>query len=100
MAVSPGGAPGTGSARRFPTGANYAEALPHPALCFPDPGLKFGSVQQSPVLGPKAISGNFASVFSVTARSGQRYALKCFTRDSATLGRRYAAITSAPGGLP
>ncbi|WP_405771628.1 hypothetical protein [Streptomyces sp. NBC_01538] len=99
MAVSPGGAPGTGSARRFPTGANYAEALQHPELCFQDPELKFGTVQQSPVLGPKAISGNFASVFSVTARGGQRYALKCFTRDSATLGRRYAAISSALGGL-
>ncbi|WP_157968620.1 hypothetical protein [Streptomyces geranii] len=105
MAVPPGGGPGpgpgsgTGSARKFPTGANYAEALQHPELCFRDPDLKFGAVQQSPVLGPKAISGNFASVFSVTARSGQRYALKCFTRDSATLGRRYSAISSALGGL-
>ncbi|MDX2546080.1 hypothetical protein ACOT81_27005 [Streptomyces sp. WI04-05B] len=99
MAVSPGGAPGTGSARRFPTGANYAEALQHPELCFSDLDLKDGRVQQDPVLGPKAISGNFASVFSVTARNGQRYALKCFTRDSATLGKRYSAISSALGGL-
>lgn len=103
MAVPPGGGPGlgpgTGSARRFPTGANYAEALQHPELCFSDPDLKHGTVQQSPVLGPKAISGNFASVFSVTARNGQRYALKCFTRDSPTLGKRYAAISTALGGL-
>ena len=90
---------GTGSARRFPTGANYAEALQHPELCFSDPDLKQGTVQQSPVLGPKAISGNFASVFSVTATDGQRYALKCFTRDSATLGKRYSAISTALGGL-
>uniref|UniRef100_A0AAU2A2U8 Protein kinase domain-containing protein n=1 Tax=Streptomyces sp. NBC_00093 TaxID=2975649 RepID=A0AAU2A2U8_9ACTN len=103
MAVPPGGGPGpgpgTGSARRFPTGANYAEALQHPELCFSDPDLRHGTVQQSPVLGPKAISGNFASVFSVTARNGQRYALKCFTRDSPTLGKRYAAISAALGGL-
>lgn len=99
MAVSRGPRPGTGSARRFPTGANYAEALQHPELCFSDPDLKNGTVQQSPVLGPKAISGNFASVFSVTARNGQRYALKCFTRDSTTLGKRYSAISSALGGL-
>ena len=109
MAASPGGAPGpvpgpvpvpgTGSARKFPTGANYAEALQHPELCFSDPDLKHGTVQQSPVLGPKAISGNFASVFSVTARNGQRYALKCFTRDSPTLGKRYAAISAALGSL-
>ncbi|MDX3455673.1 hypothetical protein PV396_27675 [Streptomyces sp. ME02-8801-2C] len=105
MAVSRGGRPGhdpgsgTGPARKFPTGANYAEALQHPELCFGDPDLKHGTVQQSPVLGPKAISGNFASVFSVTAKDGQRYALKCFTRDSATLGKRYSAISSALGGL-
>ncbi|MGY1498678.1 hypothetical protein ACW4TU_19130 [Streptomyces sp. QTS52] len=95
----PGQDPGTGSARKFPTGANYAEALQHPELCFSDPDLKHGTVQQSPVLGPKAISGNFASVFSVTATNGQRYALKCFTRDSTTLGKRYSAISTALGGL-
>ncbi|MGW1716086.1 hypothetical protein [Streptomyces sp. NPDC002156] len=99
MGVSLGGDSGPGAVRKFPTGANYAEALQHPELCFSDPDLKHGTVQQSPVLGPKAISGNFASVFSVTARNGQRYALKCFTRDSPTLGKRYAAISAALGGL-
>ncbi|MFD9330787.1 hypothetical protein [Streptomyces sp. NPDC060065] len=99
MAVSRGGRPAGGTAKKFPTGANYAEALQHPELCFSDPDLKHGTVQQTPVLGPKAISGNFASVFSVTAKDGRRYALKCFTRDSATLGKRYGAISSALGGL-
>ncbi|MFD0394279.1 hypothetical protein ACFQ3Z_25855 [Streptomyces nogalater] len=69
------------------------EALQNPTLCFEDPDLKHGTVQQSPVLGPKAISGNFASVFSITAPDGQRYALKCFTRDSSTLEARYQAIS-------
>lgn len=91
MAVSHAGGPVAG--RRFPTGANYVEALQNPTLCFEDPDLKNGSVQQSPVLGPKAISGNFASVFSITAPGGQRYALKCFTRDSSTLEARYQAIS-------
>ncbi|MFC8512826.1 hypothetical protein [Streptomyces sp. NPDC057257] len=101
MAVSRGGptAAGPGAVRKFPTGALYAEALQHPELCFSDPDLKHGTVEQSAVLGPKAISGNFASVFSITAPGGQRYALKCFTRDSATLGKRYAAISSALGAL-
>ncbi|MCX5377579.1 hypothetical protein [Streptomyces sp. NBC_00091] len=90
MAVSRTGGPAAG--RKFPTGANYVEALQNPTLCFEDPDLKHGTVQQSPVLGPKAISGNFASVFSVTAPGGQRYALKCFTRDSSTLETRYQAI--------
>ncbi|WP_149825093.1 protein kinase domain-containing protein [Streptomyces tailanensis] len=101
MAVSHGGgfAAGSGAVGKFPTGANYAEALQHPEVCFRDPGLKHGTVQQTPVLGPKAISGNFASVFSVTAPDGQRYALKCFTRDSTSLTRRYTAISSALGAL-
>ncbi|MFF9983023.1 hypothetical protein [Streptomyces erythrochromogenes] len=75
------------------------EALQNPALCFEDPDLKHGTVQQSPVLGPKAISGNFASVFSITAPGGQRYALKCFTRDSSTLEARYQAISRQLAGL-
>ncbi|MFE0630521.1 hypothetical protein ACFW3D_26575 [Streptomyces sp. NPDC058864] len=97
MAMSRGGrsATGTGGVRKFPTGANYAEALQHPELCFRDSDLKHGTVQQTPVLGPKAISGNFASVFSITAKNGQRYALKCFTRDTSTIGTRYAAISTA-----
>ncbi|MFJ3639277.1 hypothetical protein ACIPRD_05950 [Streptomyces sp. NPDC090108] len=97
MAVSRGGRPATaaGGVRKFPTGAKYAEALQHPELCFRDPDLQHGTVQQSPVLGPKAISGNFASVFSVTARDGQRYALKCFTRDTSAIGSRYTAISAA-----
>jgi hypothetical protein len=97
MTASRGGrsATGIGRLRKFPTGANYAEALQHPELCFRDPDLKHGTVQQTPVLGPKAISGNFASVFSLTAKSGQRFALKCFTRDTSAIGTRYAAISAA-----
>ncbi|MEW1722878.1 hypothetical protein [Streptomyces sp. NPDC093109] len=97
MAVSRTGGPAAG--QKFPTGASYVEALQNPTLCFEDPDLKHGTVQQSPVLGPKAISGNFASVFSVTAPSGQRYALKCFTRDSSTLETRYRAISGQLAGL-
>ncbi|MGW8698852.1 hypothetical protein ACWGOK_18285 [Streptomyces eurythermus] len=97
MAVSRTGGPA--AARKFPTGANYVEALQNPTLCFEDPDLKHGTVQQSPVLGPKAISGNFASVFSITAPGGQRYALKCFTRDSSTLEARYQAISGQLAGL-
>ncbi|GHH24130.1 hypothetical protein [Streptomyces rubradiris] len=97
MAVSRTGGPAAG--RKFPTGANYVETLQNPTLCFEDPDLKHGTVQQSPVLGPKAISGNFASVFSITAPGGQRYALKCFTRDSSTLEARYQAISGQLAGL-
>ncbi|MFI1013938.1 hypothetical protein [Streptomyces sp. NPDC020965] len=95
----PGPGSGTGAIRKFPTGANYAEALQHPEVCFQDTALKLGTVQQSPVLGPKAISGNFASVFSVTATDGRRYAVKCFTRDTSALTSRYTAISATLGAL-
>ncbi|NED78734.1 hypothetical protein G3I76_01300, partial [Streptomyces sp. SID11233] len=96
MAVSAGGHSTTGASgvRKFPTGANYAEALQHPELCFRDADLQRGTVRQVPVLGPKAISGNFASVFSLTTRDGQRYALKCFTRDASAMSSRYAAVSA------
>ncbi|MBD0739408.1 hypothetical protein BGM09_08070 [Streptomyces sp. CBMA29] len=63
------------------------------AVCFREPELKSGTVGRDPVLGPKPISGNFASVFSVTSRSGRRYAVKCFTQDVAAQESRYDAIS-------
>ncbi|WP_433891284.1 hypothetical protein [Streptomyces sp. CA-111067] len=62
-------------------------------MCFREPELKSGTVGRDPVLGPKPISGNFASVFSVTSRSGHRYAVKCFTQDVAAQESRYDAIS-------
>lgn len=82
-----------GSPRRFPTGGQYVEALQNTAICFSDPELKSGTVARDPVLGPKPISGNFASVFSVTSRAGRRYAVKCFTQDIADQESRYDAIS-------
>lgn len=48
---------------------------------------------------PKAISGNFASVFSITSSSGKRYAVKCFTRDVPGQNERYEAIHTALASL-
>ncbi|WP_328915001.1 MULTISPECIES: hypothetical protein [unclassified Streptomyces] len=69
------------------------EALQNTTVCFRDPELKSGTVKRDPVLGPKPISGNFASVFSVTSRTGRRYAVKCFTQDVAAQESRYDAIS-------
>jgi hypothetical protein len=78
----------------FPTGADYMEALQHPAACFPgDPELAGGQVELTPLGLPRAISGNFASVFKVEGASGRLYAVRCFTRWFDDQAERYDAIS-------
>ncbi|MGG2459227.1 hypothetical protein ACO0M4_05260 [Streptomyces sp. RGM 3693] len=85
----------TGSQRSFPSGADYAEALQHTQLCFRHPELKGARPELTKLGLPRAISGAFASVFSLTsASSSQRYAIKCFTRHVPDQERRYEAISS------
>ncbi|MDQ1015700.1 hypothetical protein [Streptomyces afghaniensis] len=85
----------TGPQRRFPSGADYAEALQHTQLCFQHPELKGARPELTKLGLPRAISGAFASVFSLTSvSSGQRYAIKCFTRHVPDQERRYEAISS------
>lgn len=84
-----------GSQRQFPSGGDYAEALQHTHLCFRHPELKGARPELTKLGLPRAISGAFASVFSLTsATSGQRYAVKCFTRHVPDQERRYQAISS------
>ncbi|MFI2762789.1 hypothetical protein ACH5A3_28590 [Streptomyces echinatus] len=85
----------TGPQRQFPSGADYAEALQHTRLCFQHPELKGARPELTKLGLPRAISGAFASVFSLTsASSGQRYAIKCFTRHVPDQERRYEAIST------
>ncbi|MFD9812133.1 hypothetical protein [Streptomyces sp. NPDC059080] len=85
----------TGPQRQFPSGADYAEALQHTQLCFRHPELKGARPELTKLGLPRAISGAFASVFSLTSpSSGQRYAIKCFTRHVPDQERRYEAISS------
>ncbi|MEW2168403.1 hypothetical protein AB0935_00345 [Streptomyces sp. NPDC007027] len=80
---------------QFPSGAAYAEALQHTHLCFRHPELKGARPDLTKLGLPRAISGAFASVFSLTsAASGQRYAVKCFTRYVPDQERRYQAISA------
>ncbi|MET8286059.1 hypothetical protein ABZV80_12530 [Streptomyces sp. NPDC005132] len=90
----------TGQQRQFPSGADYAEALQHTQLCFEHPELKGARPELTKLGLPRAISGAFASVFSLTsAVSGRRYAVKCFTRHVPDQERRYQAISSRLGQL-
>ncbi|WP_234426059.1 hypothetical protein [Streptomyces kebangsaanensis] len=85
----------TGPQPQFPSGADYAEALQHTQLCFRHPELKGARPELTKLGLPRAISGAFASVFSLTSTSsGRRYAIKCFTRHVPDQERRYEAISS------
>ena len=89
-----------GTPRDFPTAGNYQEALQHPQLCFNHPELKDSRPELTKLRQPRAISGAFASVFSLThATTGQRYAIKCFTRHVPDQEARYQAISEQLAAL-
>lgn len=75
-----------------PRAADYLEALQFPEECFADPELASGSVEATRLGLPRAVSGNVAAVFKVTAASGRPYAVRCFVRWFDDLADRYAAI--------
>jgi hypothetical protein len=76
----------------LPSGATYVEALQDTALCFRGTDLAGADVRVDALGRPRAISGNFAGVFSVTAADGTRYAIKCFTREAPEQAARYRAV--------
>lgn len=76
-----------------PRGADYLEALQHPAECFADPELAGGTPDLTPLGLPRPISGNVASVFKVTGASGRVHAVRCFVRRFDDVAPRYDAIT-------
>ncbi len=78
----------------YPSGGVYAEALQDTSLCFSDGDLRGGRVQLTAMGTPRAISGNFASVFSVLGTNGKRYAVKCFTRNVVDQQARYSAVST------
>lgn len=83
---------GDGATRAFSSGATYVEALQDTAVCFRGTDLAGAEVRVDALGRPRAISGNFAGVFSVTAADGTRYAVKCFTREVPEQAVRYRAI--------
>lgn len=81
------------SSTRLPSGGKYVEALQNTNLCFRDRDLKGARPTLDSLRRPRPISGNFASVFSLTTSSGRRYAIKCFTREVTDQEARYRAIS-------
>ncbi|HMC53411.1 MAG TPA: hypothetical protein VKI64_11675, partial [Acidimicrobiales bacterium] len=62
---------------------------------FADPDLAGAKADVSTLGLPRAISGNFASVFPVTCPDGRRFVVRCFVRSPGDLEKRYAAIGEA-----
>jgi serine/threonine protein kinase len=80
--------------KRYPSGSLYVEALQNPGICFREPILQSSKPDVDKLGRPRPISGNFASVFSVTSSvDAKRYAIKCFTRYVADQEKRYQAIS-------
>lgn len=79
----------------YPTGVQYREALYNTSSAFRDPVLRGGAPVLDPLGMPRAISGNFASVFSVNGTDGRRWAVKCFTRYVPDQDFRYGEISKA-----
>ncbi|HEX9530979.1 MAG TPA: hypothetical protein VF954_07565, partial [Acidimicrobiales bacterium] len=90
----------TPAGRRFPGAAAYREALQHPDLCLSDPVLASSTVELTDLGLPRAVSGNFATVFQVTDASGRRHALRCFVRCPDDIGERYEALARHLRGIP
>jgi hypothetical protein len=77
----------------YPTGVQYREALFNTGISFRDPELRGGQPVLDPLGMPKAISGNFASVFTIRGTDGRRWAVKCFTRNVRDQAIRYEAVS-------
>jgi hypothetical protein len=75
----------------YPTLEQYNEALQNPGLALTDAQLRAGRVRTSGLGIPLALCGGFALTYSIEA-GGQRYALRCFHKESPELERRYRAV--------
>ncbi len=76
----------------WPTPQEYNEAIQHPALCFADAELQSGAPDVTSLGLPRPITGNFASVYRL--RGSRDWAVRCFFREYADSGERYAAISA------
>ncbi|NBB87893.1 MAG: hypothetical protein GVY12_16950, partial [Bacteroidetes bacterium] len=76
----------------YPTPSEYQEAVQFPADAFRDSELQQARPDENALGLPQPITGNFAAVFPMTARTGQRWAVKCFLTDVPNQRARYRAI--------
>src|SRR3954454_6139725 len=78
----------------WPLSQDYNEAIQSPESSFSDTELRLTEAKCNAIGIPMPRSANFADVYEMTAPSGKKWALKCFTRQVAGLRERYAAISA------
>jgi hypothetical protein len=76
----------------WPSLSDYNEAIQNPRTCFEEGDLKTAVVEYDK-LGPKARSGNFATVYKFDC-GGKKWAVKCFNRQTQDQQERFAAINA------
>jgi serine/threonine protein kinase len=76
----------------WPSLLDYNEAIQNPRTCFEESDLKTAIVEYDN-LGPKARTGNFASVYKFDC-GGKKWAVKCFNRQTQDQQERFAAINA------
>jgi hypothetical protein len=77
----------------WPLSQEYNEAIQTPADCFADPELGAGQPVVNAMGLPMPRSGNYADVYEFLGAQGNRWAVKCFTREVSHLQERYGAIS-------
>jgi formylglycine-generating enzyme required for sulfatase activity len=77
----------------WPLSQDYNEAIQSPESSFADPELRGGQPVVNALGLPIPRCGNFADVYQFQGKSGNKWALKCFTRHVAGLQKRYSRIS-------
>src|SRR5438876_624408 len=78
----------------WPLSQDYNEAMQNLLTSVADSELRDGQVVTNALGLPRPYSGNFADVYEVGCpATGNRWALKCFTRQVPGLRERYAEIS-------
>jgi serine/threonine protein kinase len=77
----------------WPQSQDFNEAIQNPRSSFGDSELRGGQAAVNTIGMPMPRSGNFADVYEFHGASGQKWAIKCFTRHVPGLQDRYAEIS-------
>jgi formylglycine-generating enzyme required for sulfatase activity/WD40 repeat protein len=77
----------------WPLSQDYNEAIQNPLTSFSDAELRGGDAVTNALGMPMPRSGNFADVYEFHGASGQKWAVKCFTRQIPGLQERYSEIS-------
>jgi hypothetical protein len=82
----------------WPTHTDYQDAIQNPLICFAEDDLKAGTAACDMLGLPRVTSGNFASVYELSA-ADKRFAVRCFVRQVMGQQGRYARLCEHLGKL-